>query len=230
MDRDRATTCRWGGATFGVGSVLLSAAIIAYVIIYGQPEAADPAVGVTLADRVLHLRSNWDFAQTMWRVEILGIALLVVAGFILQHQQNHQGNRVSPRVAWPLLSTGAGFLFLMHPLMLGGYPEALKAFESEPGLMAMLNGLAWFIFYFGTAVLFLGFAAVFALGPESNGGIPSWLGTTGVTLSLIGFVGMTAGLFGYSTMMILSPFGLLANLLAGYLGYSIWRAGTRGGS
>ncbi len=119
---------------------------------------------------------------------------------------------------------------MLYPLMLGGYPEALRNYETEPGLMAVLNSIAYFVFYFGSATMFLGLAAVFALGRESNGGIPSWLAMTGIIVCLLGFAGMVGSLFGYSKIMTLAPFGVLAYLIASYLGLSIWRMGTRADS
>lgn len=230
MNLDQSSIRRWGGAALGIGSVMVAAAIVAYIVIYGQPTASDPALGVTLADRVSHLRANWDFARLMWSIEIIGAVLMLVAGTILQHQTSTTDDGISPKVAWPCVAVGAGLLFPLYPLMLAGYPEAARLFSSEPGLMAVLNDLAWFLFYFGTTALFLGLALAFALGSDANGGLPGWLRKSGVMLGLIGAIGSASGLFGLSMMMVLSPFGLLANLLAGYLGFSIWRSGFSGNS
>jgi hypothetical protein len=125
------------------------------------------------------------------------------------------------------MATGSVFLFMLYPLMLSGYPEAMRIYATEPGVMAVLNSIANFVFYFGSAVMFLGLAMVFALGPASNGGVPSWLATTGIILCLVGFIGMIGGLFDYPKIMMLAPSGVLAYLLASYLGFSIWRMGTR---
>jgi len=111
--------------------------------------------------------------------------------------------------------------------MLSGYPEALRNYETEPGLMAVLNSIAYFVFYVGSATMFLGLATVFALGRESNGGLPSWLSMTAVIICILGFSGMVGSLFGYSKIMKLAPFGVLAYLIASYLGFSIWRMGAR---
>ena len=220
-------TFRWGGAALCIGSVLLALAIIGYVFIYGQPEASGADGVITLDDRVSHLQTNWLFAQSMWRIESVAIVLLAVAGFVLQHQNLNPGDRSSPRFAWSLMATGAVFLFMLYPLMLSGYPEALRNYETEPGLMAVLNSIAYFVFYFGSATMFLGLAMVFALGRESNGGIPSWLAIMGIIVSFLGFAGMVGSLFGYSKIMTLAPFGVLAYLIASYLGFSIWRMGNR---
>ena len=227
MGRDQAMTFRWGGASLCAGSALLALAIIGYVFIYGQPEATSPDGVITLDDRVSHLQTNWNFAQAMWQIETVAVVLLAVAGFVLQHQNWNPGDKTSPRFAWPLMATGAIFLFMLYPIMLGGYPEAMRVYETEPGLMAVLNSIAYFIFYFGSAVMFLGLAAAFALGPESNGGMPSWRATTGVILCVVGFIGMIGALFGYPKLLMLAPSGVLAYLLASYLGFSIWRMGTR---
>lgn len=230
MDRDQATIYRWGGAVLGTGFVLVIIAILAYILIYGQPEVTNPEIGITLADRVSHLRDNWEVAQTMWRIEIVGVALLIVAGFILQHQHLNPGDRISPRITWSVVAAGAVVLFLAYPLMLSGYPEAVKLFDTEPGLMAVLNSVAWFTFYFGNALLYLGLAASFALGTQSNGGMQPWLARIGIVSSLLWCAGMIAAVVGYSTMVIVGPFGLLANILGIYLAFSIWQAGTRVGS
>ena len=111
--------------------------------------------------------------------------------------------------------------------MLGGYPEALRNYETEPGLMAVLNSIAYFVFYFGSATMFAGLAMVFALGRDSNGGMPSWLAMTGIIVCFLGFAGMVGSLFAYSKIMTLAPFGVLAYLIASYLGFSIWQMGTR---
>jgi len=227
MGRDQAMTYRWGGASLCVGSALLALAIIGYVFIYGQPDATSPDGVITLDDRVSHLQTNWNFAQAMWRIEIVAVVLLAVAGFVLQNQHWNPGDKTSPRFAWLLMAVGAIFLLMLYPLMLGGYPEGMRVYETEPGLMAVLNSIAYFVFYFGSAVMFLGLAAAFALGPDSNGGMPSWLTTTGVILCVVGFVGMIGALFGFPKLMKLAPSGVLAYLLASYLGFSIWRMGTR---
>jgi len=227
MGQDQAMTFRWGGAALFVGSVLLALAIIGYVFIYGQPDASGADGVITLDDRVSHLRTNWDFAQAMWRIETVAIVLLAVAGFVLQHQKWSPGDRTSPRFAFSLMAVGAVFLFMLYPLMLGGYPEALRNYETEPGVMAVLNSIAYFVFYFGSATMFAGLAMVFALGRDSNGGMPFWLTMTGIIVCCLGFAGMVGSLFGYSKIMTLAPFGVLAYLLASYLGFSIWRMGTR---
>ncbi len=227
MGQDQALTFRWGGAALCVGSVLLALAIIGYVFIYGQPDASGADGVITLDDRVSHLRTNWDFAQAMWRIETVAIVLLAVAGFVLQHQKWSPGDRTSPRFAFSLMAVGAVFLFMLYPLMLGGYPEALRNYETEPGVMAVLNSIAYFVFYFGSATMFAGLAMVFALGRDSNGGMPFWLTMTGIIVCCLGFAGMVGSLFGYSKIMTLAPFGVLAYLLASYLGFSIWRMGTR---
>ena len=227
MGQDQAMTFRWGGAALCVGSILLVLAIIGYVFIYGQPEASGADGVITLDDRVNHLQTNWNFAQAMWRIETVAIVLLAVAGFVLQHQNWNPGDRTSPRFACSLMATGAVFLFMLYPLMLGGYPEALRNYETEPGLMAVLNSIAYFVFYFGSATMFLGLATVFTLGRESNGGIPSWLAMTGIIVCLLGFTGMVGSLFGYSKITTLAPFGVVAYVIASYLGFSIWRMGIQ---
>ena len=227
MEGDQARIFRWGGSALGVGAAIYSLAIVAYVLIYGQPEATNPDGVVTLSDRVRHLEANWNIAEAMWWFETIAVLLLAFAGFILQHQECNRHDKVPPRIAWLVVAIGSIFLFMMYPLMLRGYPEAIGFFENEPGIMAVLNGVAFFIFYVGNAALFLGLGMAFTLGPTSTGGMRSWVTTTGVVLCLTGLLGMIGGILGFGAMMVLAPFGVLATLLASYLGYSIWRAGAR---
>lgn len=224
MEGIEAKVFRWGGGALGVGAAVYGLAIIAYVVLYGQPEAMNIDGIVTLDDRVRHLEANWKIAEAMWWFETVAVLLLGFAGFMLQHQKCNHQNIVPPRSAWLTVSIGSIFLFMMYPLMLAGYPEAIGYFEDEPGLMAVLNSVAFFVFYVGNAVLFLGLGMAFTLGSTSTGGMRSWLTKTGSVLCLVGLVGMIGGLFGIGAMTVLAPFGVMATLLASYLGYSIWRA------
>ncbi len=226
MEENQARIFRWGGSALGMGAAIYGLAIVAYVLLYGQPDATIPGGIVTLDDRVNHLEANWKIAEAMWWFETVAVLLLAFAGFTLQHQECKQHDKVPPRIAWLTVAIGSVFLFMMYPLMLGGYPEAIGFFDSEPGLMAVLNSVAIFIFYVGNAVLFLGLGMAFTLGSTTTGGMRSWVTTTGAVLCLVGLVGMIGGLFGVGAMIVLAPFGLLATLLASYLGYSIWRAGA----
>ena len=227
MEANQARIFRWGGGALGIGAAIYGFAIVAYVLLYGQPDAANPDGIVTLSDRVRHLEANWNIAEAMWWFETVAVLLLAFGSFILQHQACDQHNKVPPRIAWLTVAIGSIFLFMMYPLMLGGYPEAIGFFENEPGLMAVLNSVAFFIFYVGNAVLFLGLGMAFTLGSTTTGGMRSWVTTTGAVLCLVGLVGMIGGLFGIGAMMVLAPFGVIATILSSYLGYSIWRAGAR---
>jgi len=227
MEANQARIFRWGGGALGIGAAIYGLAIVAYVLLYGQPDAANPDGIVTLSDRVRHLEANWNIAEAMWWFETVAVLLLAFGSFILQHQACDQHNKVPPRIAWLTVAIGSIFLFMMYPLMLGGYPEAIGFFENEPGLMAVLNSVAFFIFYVGNAVLFLGLGMAFTLGSTTTGGMRSWVTTTGAVLCLVGLVGMIGGLFGIGAMMVLAPFGVIATILSSYLGYSIWRAGAR---
>jgi hypothetical protein len=229
MEGNQARIFRWGGCALGIGAAIYGLAIVAYVLLYGQPDATNPDGIVTLNDRVRHLEANWNIAEAIWWFEIVAILLLAFGSFILQHQECDQHDKVPPRIAWLTVAIGSIFLFMMYPLMLGGYPEAMGFFENEPGLMAVLNSVAFFIFYVGNAVLFLGLGLAFTLGSTATGGMRSWVTTTGAVLCLVGLVGMIGGLLGVSVMTVLAPFGLIATLLSSYLGYSIWRAGARPG-
>lgn len=226
MEANQTRTFRWGGCALGIGAAIYGLAIIAYVLLYGQPEATNPDGIVTLNDRVRHLEANWNIAEAMWWFETVAVLLLAFAGLVLQHQECSQHDKVPPRIAWLTVAIGSIFLFMMYPLMLGGYPEAIGFFENEPGLMAVLNSVAFFIFYVGNAVLFLGLGMAFTLGSTATGGIRPWVTRTGAVLCLVGLAGVIGGLFGIGAMTVLAPFGVLATLLASYLGYSIWRAGA----
>jgi hypothetical protein len=107
--------------------------------------------------------------------------------------------------------------------MLAGYPEAMKYFDDEPGLMAVLNEVAVFIFHVANFVLMIGLAAGFATEGSQGHTLSIWLKRLGVGVCLLaafGFVGMAAG---SSAIEVLAPVGVLAFVLSGFLGLSIYR-------
>ena len=223
MENDNSAPCRWACSCLALGCIGYAIAVIVYVAIYGRPEGTGPEGAITLVDRVTHLESNWHLARTMWLIETLAAILIAIAGFVLQHRSLNGRSWVSGRFAWVTVGVGGVLLFSMYPVMLGGYPEAARVFESEPGLFAVLNSIAIFIFHVGNAVVFFGLAGVFLLESAPIGPLPRPLAIAGVVVSLLGVAGALGLLFGVGAMNVLAPVGLAAFLLGGYLGIALYR-------
>jgi len=227
MGNENLVDCRWGGALLALGFIAYALAVLLYVGIYGQPEGTGAEGVITLADRVSHLDSNWVLARAMWLTETVAAILIAIAGFVLQHRSHNGPSWISGRCVWVTVGVGGVLLFSMYPVMLGGYPEAARVFESEPGLFAVLNSIANFIFQVGNAVVFCGLAGVFLLESVPTGPLPRPLGITGAVVSLLGAAGALGLLLGIGAMNVLAPVGLAAFLLGGYLGIALYRTPPR---
>lgn len=228
-ERGTSLASRWGGAILALGALAYVVAVSLYVVLYGQPVATGPGGEATLADRVAHLQGRWRLAQTMWFVEMLAAVLIAIAGFVLQHRTTTVRTALPPRVAWTTVGVGAVLLALMYAFMLGGYPDAAAAFGEEPALFAALNGIATFLFNFGTAVVFFGLAGAFAAEIAPQGVVSRPLALAGVAFSLLGTVVALGMLVGVGAMEAAAPVGLVGFLLTAYLGLSIWRKGLPAG-
>lgn len=205
------------------GALAYAVAVILYVVVYGQPEGTGPGGTATLADRVAHLHDHWSLAQAMWFVEGAAAVCIAIAAFGLQHRTSPQRVGLPPQVAWATVGVGALLLAMMYPFMLGGYPDALAVFDETPGLIAVLNSIATFLFHLGNAVLSLGLAGVFITEATAPGVLPRWLALTGAALCLLGTGAAIGLLAGIGSMAAAAPGGVVGFLLTAYLGTAIWR-------
>ena len=214
---------RWGGAALALGALAYAAAVVAFVVAYGQPEGTGPGGDATLADRVAHYQSRQQVAHALWLIETLAALAISIAGFVLLPRGSAPSSRVPVRTAWATLGVGALLLSTMYPLMLGGYPVAASG--DDLALFGVLNGIATFIFNLGNVVVFLGLAGAFAAEVAPDGVVPKGLAVAGAVacaLDAIAGLGMLAGV---GAMAAAAPVALVGFVLTAYLGLSIWRRG-----
>lgn len=211
---------RWGGAALALGALAFVVAIVAFVVVYGQPEGTGGEV--TLADRVAHYLSRQRAARVMWSVETLAAVALAVAAVALLPRRPARG-RVPARLAWATVGVGALFLTTMYPVMIGGYPAAAAA--GDLPLFDALNRIATFVFDLGNVVVFLGLAGAFVSEAGPGGVVPRGLALTGAAVCALGAVVGLGMLAGVEALAAAAPIALLGFVLAAYLGLSIWRRG-----
>jgi hypothetical protein len=221
MAHTTSTTARWAGGMFVVGSLAYAVAIILYFAVYGQAEGTGPEGTVTLADRVAHLEANWAFARGLWIAEMIAIALIAAAALAFQGEPSSA--RAARRLSWSSVAVGAIFLLFMYPLMLGGYPEAVRFFEDTPGLLASINSIATFIFFVGNAILFAALGAALYAASIRPAIISRSLGLAGATLGAAGAIGAIAGQAGIGVMRPFALGGIIVMGLCAYLGLVVAR-------
>lgn len=214
---------RAGGALLAFGALAYAVAVVVYVVLYGQPAPADPEAGVTVAARVAHYQGRHTLAHALWAVELVAALSIAVAGFVLHGRGMRVGSAWLSGVAWTTVGVGALLLSLMYAVMLGGYPSAAAAFATEPGLFAALNGIATFLFDFGSAVLFLGLAGAFAAESGSPEVLPAGVAKAGAMLSLLSALVAVGMLADVAALSAAAPLGLAMYLLAAYHGFALWR-------
>ena len=138
-----------------LGAILYTIALLAYLIVYGQPEGTGAAGEVTVRDSVRHLLANWQLVNRIWFAEMVAALLLGLAGFVL-HSGHQMGQGWLPvRTAWIVVGIGGMILTVMYAFTLGAYPPALAAYDSQPATFAAFRGAATALFYTGSAILFL---------------------------------------------------------------------------
>ncbi len=218
---------RAGGAMLAAGTLCYAVTVVAYVVLYGQPDGTGAGGAVTLADRVSHLQARWRLAQVLWLVEMVAALLIAIAGFVLHNRQSTARSSLSPGLAWTTVGVGAMLLSLMYAFMLGGYRGAATAYDTEPGLFAALNGIATFLFNVGNAIVFLGFAGAFATEATSTGVVSRGLASAGVAFCLLSALVALGMLMGIGVLSAAAPLGLVVFLLTSYLGFALWRRGKQ---
>lgn len=216
---------RRGAVVFGLGMVAYCVAIVLFVAVYGRPAGSGAGGAVTLGDRVAHYLSRQSIAHTMWRIETLATVLVAIGAISLADRAASEASaRNSATSAWTAVGVGAVLLSLMYPVMLGGYPAA--ADTGDTLLFETLNSIATFQFELGNTVIFLGLAGVFLAERRPAGVLPSWLGSVGALVSLLaGGIGLLAvSGVEFVPAEAGAPLGLLAFLLAAWMGYALSRA------
>lgn len=206
-----------------VGSLAYAAAVLTFMVVYGQPESAAAGGVPTLGDRVAHYQANQQAAHAMWLLEAVAVLSLAVSGFVLMGRAAPPSAGSAPRrLAWATVGAGAVFLALMYPIMLGGYPAALET-DSPLSHFAVVNGVAQSIFQMGNCVIFIGFAVAFASEGPPHGVLSRAVAIAGQIVFLSALVAGIAMVLGFEFLQWAAPVGLLAFLLAGYLGGAIAR-------
>jgi hypothetical protein len=156
LEQVRSDASQWGGGALALGTLTYAFAVIAYVVVYGQPEPSAPGFEPTMANRVAHLQKRWRTAQFLWLIEALAALPISVAGFVLQRRVTSVRTKIPPGFAWTTVGVAGIFLSLMNPVVLCGYRTAAAAFVEQPAVFGTINGIAIFIFNFGNTILFLG--------------------------------------------------------------------------
>ncbi len=226
-----AAGTRWGGVILTLGAVLYTIAILAYLIVYGQPAGTGAGGEVTAGDSVRHLLANWRLVEGIWFAEMVAALLLGLAGFVLHTGQQTGCAWLPARAAWIAVGMGGTILTVMYAFTLGAYPPALVAYDSQPATFAAFRAAATALFYAGSAVLFFGLAGAFlaqASGPGSL--IPRWVAFGGAAAALIATIQATALLVGLKQLAIAAPSAIVTFLLASLLGLAIWSGGYRASS
>lgn len=203
-----------------IGSGLYSVAIVLYLLLYGQPDAADAYGEPSLVDRVAHLEKYWAVAQTIWSIEFAGVLVMAFAGLVLRDRRVSSLN--ADRLAWPALTVGCLVTLTMYPIMLAGYPEAIRVFATEPAIMAILNKIATFIFQAGNLVIFVGLAGAFIVSGQSKT-ISASIASAGTVLAFVGAVAALGMILGVQALQMFAPAGVLSVMLTAYLGFAIFR-------
>ncbi len=221
-----AGEARWGGASLALGAILYTFALLAYLMIYGQPEGTGAAGEVTVGDSVRHLLANWRLVNGIWFAEMVAALLLGLAGFVLCAGQQVGHAWLPARAAWIVVGMGGMTLTVMYAFTLGAYPPALAAYDSQPATFAAFRGAATALFYTGSAVLFLGLAGAFLAQTSGPGRqVPRWVAFGGAVAGLIATIQAAALLAGLKQLAIAAPSAIVTFLLASLLGLAIWRGG-----
>lgn len=217
---------RWGGAALACGAVLYMIAIVLYVAVYGRPEATGPGNRVTLADTAAHMREGWNLVRGIWFTEMTGALLMGLAAFVLQRRRPTGLTWLPASAAWNAVGIGAVILTVMYAFTLGSYPPALAALQEQPAIFEALRGGMLSLFYIGMAAMFLGLAGAFLAEMTARESVlPKWvafIGAAVTALTTIRWLAMFAGIIG-GLGPASAPLGLVAFLLVGVLGLSIWR-------
>jgi hypothetical protein len=221
MEASTRSADRWAGTVLCLGSLLYASAVLVFMLAYGQPESSVAGSDPTIADRVAHYQSHWQLAHAMWSLELIAVFSLAVSGFVLMGRIAPSQGLVPRRLSWATVAAGATFLVVMYPVMLGGYPAAVAT--RELGLFAVVNGVAQLIFLTGNSVIFVGFAAAFASEGPPHGALSRQVAVAGQIAFLIALIAGLAMLAGIGLLQMAAPVGLLAFLLASYLGWAIAR-------
>jgi hypothetical protein len=216
---------RWGGGVLCLGSIAYAASVLSFMVVYGQPESAAAGGVPTLGDRVAHYQANQDAAHAMWLLETVAVLSLAVAGFVLMGRVAPSAGWAPRRFAWATVGAGAVFLALMYPIMLGGYPAAVET-DASLGHFAVVNSIAQSIFQIGNCVIFIGLAAAFASEGPPHGVLSRPVAIAGQIAFLLALVAGIAMIVGIQFLQAVAPIGLLAFLLASYLGWVIARRPT----
>lgn len=225
METHNRSIDRWGGGLLALGCLAFFLAGLTYLAVYGRPEGTGPEGAILLADRVAHLEARWTLARNMWLTELMAIVLLAISAFVLQHRRVPERSGLPHEVAWVVLGVAAVFHLPMYALMLAGYPAAIPLFGSEPGLMTVIDDLANFIFHVGTVLLVLGLSAALYAESRSPRTVPNAAGIAGIVLGLAGLAGVLGLVLDVPALPVLGIGLPLLVLLAGYLGWRLWRQG-----
>jgi len=218
MNRAVDTEARLTGVLLAAGCAGYLVAVVIYLGIYGPPPGTGDGGEVTLADRVAHLQAHWPLARAMWLLETAAAIVLAIATLLMFGRSLARRHGEFTAAAWAVSLVGLLFLMPMYALMLGGYPVGIDAFDTTPALIEALNEIATFLFYVGSAVLFLGFGAALFAESRATAVLPRRVGFVGVVLGLAGFVGMAGPPLGVAGTRPLAVGGVIATALVGWLG------------
>ncbi|QLC23801.1 hypothetical protein HFP57_01295 [Parasphingopyxis algicola] len=140
------TTTRRTGILIAAALILTVITQIAYMMMLGGPQAADPNVGVTNADVARYFTERWAEIATVWTIELAAFAVIAVAALVAMV-------RGAPApAAWAALLFSGVFNVIQVGIGLSMFRPAALAGEALAPVFSVVVGGA-FLFYFLAKVL-----------------------------------------------------------------------------
>lgn len=187
------------------GSVLISVAILLFVLVFQSGGESD-------AERTSQLVDKWVLASSIWRLETIAAILLAVSSWYFASAKQS--------ISWFFIAFGHILMVVMYANMLGSYPVAAEFHHESPHLFPMVNNTAVWIFGVSNLLYLSGLTGIYYQNKVLN----KFLSWTGTVISSIGAILSLALFLDIVTWGSLSKFGplfLFLYLLNAYLGLKL---------